>query len=381
MRAQTPNPKPQTPNPKPQTTQRFSGVDSLRAVACALVIISHVPWAFRGVFSGGEWIVQSVAFLDLGRLGVLMFFAISGFVIPSSLRGIRWDGFKAFAIRRLWRLYPPYWLVFGLSLCLFPDYYGLYDWDRVMRGVTMLSSFGQPTGAEAWTHFWTLEVELVFYIFVGGLFLMFGRLGWWVTFFSYLLMGVASAPYFLIYPISWNTLLPHLAVMFWGATCREVLHLDASSLRFWNVGRKGRAILLGLITAPLVSGGGLLIYKGLTIDLVPSGKLIGWGISLIIGVLGFLFWVILWRVTLFSWLATVGRWTYSTYLFHAIVLWGGARLANLLLGGMLRGAPLVVYMVLMLILCFSVGAVAYRWIEQPSDRIGKRLTAKRAQPD
>jgi len=131
-----------------------------------------------------------------------MFFAISGFVIPSSLRGMRWAGFKTFAIRRFWRLYPPYWLVFGLSLYLFPDYYGLYNWDRVMWGVAMLLSLGQPVGAEAWTHFWTLEVELAFYILVGGLFLIFGRLGRWVTSFSYLLIGVAAAPYFLIYPIS-----------------------------------------------------------------------------------------------------------------------------------------------------------------------------------
>jgi len=39
----------------------------------------------------------------------------------------------------------------------------------------------------------------------------------------------------------------------------------------------------------------------------------------------------------------------------------------------LEGWPLLFYIVVFLPLCFALGTAAYRWIEQPSDRIGKRI--------
>jgi len=45
-----------------------------------------------------------------GGLGVLLFFAISGYVIPNSLRGTRVRGLKRFVIHRFFRLWPTFWL-------------------------------------------------------------------------------------------------------------------------------------------------------------------------------------------------------------------------------------------------------------------------------
>jgi len=308
----------------------------------------------------------------MGRLGVLMFFAISGFVIPSSLRGMRWEGFKIFAIRRFWRLYPPFWVVLTLSIACFPEHYGQLGWTRLTWDVVMLPSLARP---EAWTHFWTLEVELIFYVLVAGLFLSFGRIGGWVTFFAYILIGGLAAPYFLIYPIFWNSLYPHLAVMFWGAACREILNTDISRFPLLNFNGKGRAVLIGLVTGPLISGGSILVYKGITMGPEWGASLRELGITLIVAILGFLFWVVVTRPVQVGWLSIAGRWTYSTYLLHTIVLWGAVNLTRFF-GGMWLGKPMPVYAAAVLVPCFAVGAVAYRWIEQPSDKMGKRLVAK-----
>jgi len=297
-----------------------------------------------------------------------MFFAISGFVIPSSLRGTRWQGFKYFVTRRFWRLYPPFWVVLALSIWCFPE---LYDgWTRLGWDAVMLPSFAQP---KVWTHFWTLEIELFFYVLVAGLFISFGRIGGWVTFFAYSLISGLAAPYFLIYPIFWNSLLPHLAVMFWGATCREILYSDISDWPFLNFKGKGRAFLIGLVTAPIISGASILIYRGITLyGPISWSGVLGLGVSLLIAILGFLFWVVVARPVRFGWLSTVGRWTYSTYLLHAIVLWGIGKAVHLF--PVLGGQSLLLYIFLALVLSFTVGAVAYRWIEQPSNRVGKWLT-------
>jgi len=89
---------------------------------------------------------------------------------------------------------------------------------------------------------------------------------------------------------------------------------------------------------------------------------------MLFSILGFLFWVLFLRVNI-GWLARVGRWTYSTYLFHWVVLYPilSETLSHLV------GWILAFYIIVSLGISFGVGAIAYRWLEQPSDRIGKRI--------
>jgi len=69
---------------------RLGEIDSLRALSCALVIIAHTAGVFREVASSGAWLAAFSR--GFGILGVLLFFGISGYVIPSSLRGTRGGG-------------------------------------------------------------------------------------------------------------------------------------------------------------------------------------------------------------------------------------------------------------------------------------------------
>jgi len=345
----------------PLPRKRFSEVDSLRAIACALVIISHT----------GLWPLYLHQVLidafEVGVLGVVMFFSISGFVIPASLRGTRWQGIKTFSTRRFWRLYPPFWAALLLTWWIEPQYRArAWVWDAVM-----LPSLGVQ--GHGFGQFWTLEVELVFYVLVAALFFVFGRLGWKVLLPSYLIL-VALAVRKVIAPnavLDYDTMLPYLGVMFWGALCRETLRLDFSRWQ-WFSPKCGvnwaRAAALGTVsgitTVVLLMG-----YSGMR----GTGR--SYELAGLFGILGFLFWIILTPARL-RLLARMGCWTYSTYLLHSSVLFISRSIFDIsFFRESYRIPPL--FPILSLFVSFVLGALAYRWVEQPSDQIGKQITAKK----
>jgi len=373
---QAPSPKPQAPSPKPQNRPRFSEIDALRAVACGLVLWSHAVEIFCGVAGDKEWFSE---WDYIGWLGVLIFFAISGFVIPSSLRGGRRTGIRRFVVRRFWRLYPPFWCAVLITWLIDP-------WEKTIKSIPWRASM-LPT--QSWSalaiggHFWTLQVELVFYVIVGVLFLIFGRLGLRVILPIYLGSNIVLWiwicfvwPYLAPTSLFWFGLPLYLTAMFWGACCRELINdtpFRAGGIVFGH----RRAIGIGIVT-------GLFAMIPLNISFLGfverNTLMFDQGITTFSGVIIFLFFGILTPVKL-DWLAYVGRWTYSTYLFHMAVIYFVLRAINSRIlsefSDTLRGWPLPIYALILTVLCFVFGAVAYRWIEQPSDRIGKRLTAEK----
>ncbi len=82
--------------------RRYEGVQVLRALAVALVVLTHLKYA--GDFSGVSWI-QSHA----GSAGVDIFFVISGFVICASAESLGFSPSRFFE-NRLTRIAPLYWL-------------------------------------------------------------------------------------------------------------------------------------------------------------------------------------------------------------------------------------------------------------------------------
>jgi len=220
--------------------------------------------------------------------------------------------------------------------------------------------------------FWTLEVELVFYVLVAALFFIFGRLGWKVILPSYITLVVLAlrkitAPNAIL---DYDTMLPYLVVMFWGGLCREILRLDFSRWRCLSP-KFGvdwaRSLALGLVsditTIVLIMG-----YSGMR----GTGR--SYELAGLLGVLGFLFWIVLTPVRL-RLLARVGCWTYSTYLLHSSVLALSRSIFDI---PFFRNSYQVppFFPLLSLFISFVLGALAYRWVEQLSDCIGKKLTAK-----
>lgn len=135
--------------------ERLYYLDSLRAIAALMVVFSHfverTPLHDLLVFR----------YFTPGQFGVVVFFILSGFVIPYSLK----EGPAAvvrFSISRFFRLYPAYWVSVGLAAIAIVYFQKApLEPKLVMANLTMLQlgmGFQDMFGV-----YWTLLIELVFY--------------------------------------------------------------------------------------------------------------------------------------------------------------------------------------------------------------------------
>jgi len=85
----------------PENSERLVELDGFRALAISLVIVFHYGYRFPDAYP----YAVGVPALAYGRLGVNLFFIISGFVIAMTLR--QGPTFFEFAGRRIARLLPP----------------------------------------------------------------------------------------------------------------------------------------------------------------------------------------------------------------------------------------------------------------------------------
>jgi peptidoglycan/LPS O-acetylase OafA/YrhL len=99
------------------------------------------------------------------RLGVQIFFMISGFVIYMSITTAKTIG--DFWISRFIRLYPVYWLsipIAIISFVLFGNQHISHQFNFILGNVTMLQPVFRTT--ELVGAYWTLYVELNFYLLI-----------------------------------------------------------------------------------------------------------------------------------------------------------------------------------------------------------------------
>ncbi|MFJ5154557.1 acyltransferase family protein [Streptomyces sp. NPDC088353] len=147
---------------------RLAALDGLRFLAALSVVLFHfvgqTPGAMEGIW-GRPY--QSVfpelhGYFAFGRLGVDLFFLISGFVICMSAWG---RTPRDFFISRVTRLYPMYWIAIVVSACViyFADTPFGHPHPRVLlANFTMLQT---PLGVSNLDPvYWTLWPELCFYL-------------------------------------------------------------------------------------------------------------------------------------------------------------------------------------------------------------------------
>ena len=154
--------------------KRLAFIDTLRGIAVLSVLVQHVfeiivekhptgayYWPFHDVFG---------YYMNFGRFGVVLFFFVSGFVIPFSFPDSP-TPVRDFAISRFFRLYPAYWtsLVIGLVTMQLMDS-KVYPLGQVAANVTMLQTFVNIPNL--WVFYWTLAIELLFYVGCTVLFAM-----------------------------------------------------------------------------------------------------------------------------------------------------------------------------------------------------------------
>jgi peptidoglycan/LPS O-acetylase OafA/YrhL len=184
-------------NEKPgQMRTRIQFLDGLRGLAIASVVLWH---AFGSTYApylpyGDKYNIVPFRY---GWVGVNLFFIISGFVIFMTLE--RCASPKEFALRRWIRLFPAMFFC-SIIILIFDNVSGLGPYaDRglinLLPGFTFLSPslINTLTGLQIASMdgpFWSLYVEVCFYVVFGGAYYIFGAQRALWTIFSLFLMSV-----------------------------------------------------------------------------------------------------------------------------------------------------------------------------------------------
>jgi peptidoglycan/LPS O-acetylase OafA/YrhL len=141
-------------------------LDGLRAVSICMVVIGHCSKTIRGL-SNGAYVF--LGFVGAGRLGVSIFFVISGFLITTLLVreqvSTHTISLKDFYIRRAFRIFPgfyAYWLVTFILALL--GYIHLSRSDLISAATYVWNYV--PRTVDTWFlgHTWSLSVEEQFYL-------------------------------------------------------------------------------------------------------------------------------------------------------------------------------------------------------------------------
>jgi peptidoglycan/LPS O-acetylase OafA/YrhL len=172
--------------------QRLAGLDTLRALAIALVFAHHYQVFISGRATFG-WAST------VGWVGVDLFFVLSGYLIADQLlaglvRGQRLS-LRAFYTRRALRTLPVFWVVLA-AYFLWPAVMGGRTPPALWRFLSFTQNIGLPPGT-AFSHAWSLCVEEQFYlvlplVLLAGLRFGFTRWHGWALLVGLTLAGMAT---------------------------------------------------------------------------------------------------------------------------------------------------------------------------------------------
>jgi peptidoglycan/LPS O-acetylase OafA/YrhL len=345
--------------------KRLDHIDGLRGLAAALVLYQHLAEYGGALAPDGHWVEAQLHFLltyvDLGKVGVVAFFAVSGYIVPFSFGSLRPR--LGFLISRFFRLYPAYWLSLVLAVLLLPNIgQHVFSGVQVAANVTMVQYFLRQ--ADVLGVYWTLLVELIFYAMCFGVFCL-GRLRSAVTalwIFSAMLAmalvgAIAKSRGIGVIPAS----LPlYLAVMWYGACLRlATLEQDTAARRMCRIMLPILVVMIPLVWATAYD------------DTSHKESVLSVIVAFYLALLMFLYCVHF-RGFVWSPLVYLGGISYSLYLFHPLAL----ELALHWAKGYAWPMAGVVQLVMTVVLSVLAAHVVQRWVEVPAIRLGKRLVAK-----
>lgn len=348
---------------------RLRSIDALRGLAALAVIVAHTVEARlrqeTGLGGAEAWILSAMTqYLDLGKIAVTVFFAISGFVIPYSLFRPSARPVASFAVARFFRLYPAYWLSipFGLLFLFVLPGESVSPW-LVPVNLLMIQQFVGVTNIIGL--YWTLQIELIFYGLCVALF-WFGLLDRRHTAAACALVTLAAAIGLAYLRFALERKFPvalplALSVMFWGLCVRN---------RF--IGQNpGSGRNLALVTTALVAA-------------IPVVSLLAYNQDL-----GFQeTW---YRYTIAYWLALalffgltryvpitnrpfvyLGTVSYSVYLFSPVA----QAFVERAFGATLAPLPILAFTLVTALVTVAAASLVYHTVEAPMIACGRRIARR-----
>lgn len=290
--------------PAHRNSALLPNLDGVRALACILVVLSHMPWPHK--------------FETLGEVGVGVFFVLSGFLMGHLYGHARWDfdSVSQYCIARFSRIAPIYWLV--VTLCIAISY-AWPDTDFLLRitgGTSILRHY--LFGGNVLI-FWSIPLEVQYYLFF--IFVWWALAASRLKAFALPLLALVCAA-LLVSHLLWTGLsLPNKLHFFLAGTLAGLAPrpvLSGGSEPRWLGGFQLLAVLL--LAAPLWQ------YSSKP-ALYAASEL---GLSLALAV-----WLLaipgVWSSKLLAapWLRKIGQASFSIYLTHVLVFHLGMRLLGL----------------------------------------------------
>lgn len=337
---------------------RLTYIDSMRGIAALLVVLMHnvQPIAIGSV----RTVIYDI--VDPGKVGVVMFFAISGFVIPFSFpKGPA--PLERFLISRFFRLYPAYWLsMLAYLLLLLVAGTALPSIINVAANATMAQmAIGQPNIIGV---YWTLFIELQFYLLCAVAFWA-GCLHRPKFTFGASLGMLAVAAIMALARFYLERKVPvaiplSLSIMFWGTLWRESLVNGSREDRLYA------CIMLALfvVAIPIIS---LMAYD---VDLGLEENWVRYAISYLAGIALFVAFSTKIRLAgkTFVWLGSI---SYSLYLFHV----HARDLTQLVLSAIGIGLPEWMSVLISFAVAIGIAGLVFSLLEKPSIEFGHRVGA------
>lgn len=352
--------------------KRLAFIDTLRGIAVLSVLVQHVFEVIVEKHPTGAyyWPIHDLFgyYMNFGRFGVVLFFFVSGFVIPFSFPDSA-TPVRDFTISRFFRLYPAYWtsLVVGLVVMYLLDS-KVYPLGQVVANVTMFQTFVNVPNL--WVFYWTLAIELLFYV---GCTILFA-------------MGLLNRRFTAVSIVVAAALVGTTAALF-------VENRTVSSVM--EVGLNLSAMFLGKIIRDTVIGGKLrwshvtictLMYAIFAITL--SDRRFGGvyhenffysysiGSAYVCAALVFIGFAVFGERMAWRPMAFVGVISYSVYLMSPFVIVFIHRLV------WFGDGPLgwSIFLVVILALSILVSWITFAFIEKPSISFGQRFRSARRRP-
>jgi peptidoglycan/LPS O-acetylase OafA/YrhL len=406
--------------PAGEGAARLAWLDALRGLAALSVAFHHATYHYAPGLRR-----QITAWFDPGMYGVMVFFLVSGYIIPASLERSRSLG--RFWVGRMFRIYPL--LLFALAAVamiaaagMWPLRDGLAELDRwavVLAHLTMLQDLlAVPNALNV---LWTLSYEMLFYLLVAALFAvgLHGRSAG----IAAGLAGAAAVAVALggLVPVTALTRVAGVAPVVATTALVMAAAIGCAFCRRPRV-RAAGAVLGGLLTAVLLTANGRVpLWEGLVILSVmftgtaihraergqiraraavlgagtvlvvavgaglwtmggwglPAAEVLGlrrsWASALVLAALTFAAGMALRHRAMPRWLTALGVISYSVYLLHPVLL----ITADSLFGRPRQDAPL--WLAVFLAVLVAAALLTQRLVERPAQRLG-RVVARRLVP-
>jgi peptidoglycan/LPS O-acetylase OafA/YrhL len=334
---------------------RLDFADVLRFIGAFAVVIQHT---FE--LSGSKPLIDFTLLLGPGIFGVVVFFFISGFVIPFSIR--RGILIPDFFIRRVFRIYPlalfaiSLWFVLALTGLIADARVRQVDVPTVMANLFFYHNFtGHPSFLGVT---WTLSLEFLWYgLFAATIFVFRARAG--------VVLEIALPVIVIMAMIGSLVINQRIPIGYFGMIYAASLGYQAfllfdgslSKRRFWT----SAGLFVAIMSIGNVVSYGYFHHERTTL----AASIVPW---LLAPALFFALQIPSFRnLPLFRdrALAALGAISFSTYLLHPLAL-----------ALMLRVTSGIPWVLCSMALSLAFSFIGYRFIERPGIEAGRRLSRR-----